>query len=304
MKPTTNPVWPDGSVVSWGQGGWDLGVGRLCLVSYDAYYAESPGRNLSLLGFYADSWVLANPTNFLNNWQSVVVVYSGSQVNTKYYVNGVLQTKNFEVAVGGPNISTFDTIDTPLALNAGSSPGGYGNNGGITGFMDEVRIYNRPLTETEVEQLYYAEAFNDRHRTFLSANPTVQGHYSQAEYDANRTNGQTDVTSSPSAFSLFTTAQYDANRTAGRQDVLSDPASYNLYTSASIMDLSMGGLMIQKQGNNAVVSFQPQTTTDLTQPYTNYGLPITSTIAMPGDKGFIRIQARPYPTPSGTPPIH
>jgi len=69
------------------------------------------------------------------------------------------------------------------------------------------------------------------------------------------------------------------------------------------MDLSMGGLMLQKQGNNAVVSFQPQATTDLTQPYTNYGLPITSTITMPGDKGFIRIQARPYPTPSGTPPI-
>jgi hypothetical protein len=58
------------------------------------------------------------------------------------------------------------------------------------------------------------------------------------------------------------------------------------------MDLHMGGLMVQKQGGNAVVTFQPQTTADLTQPFTNNGTPITNTIPMPGNKGFIRVQAR------------
>ena len=137
--------------------------------------------------------------------------------------------------------------------------------------------------------------FSDPNKAFL---------FTQEQYDLNRANGQTDVTTSPSAFNLFTRQQFDSNRTAGQSDVISNPMSYGLYDNNSIMDLHMGGLMIQKQGNNAVVSFQPQTTADLTQPYTNYGLPITSTITMPGDKGFIRIQARPYPTPSGTPPIH
>jgi hypothetical protein len=115
-----------------------------------------------------------------------------------------------------------------------------------------------------------------------------------------RSAGRAEVTTNPSAFTLFTQEQFSNNRTAGQSDVINSPMSYGLYTTASIMDLSMGGLMIQKQGNNAVVSFQPQTTTDLTQPYTNYGLPITSTITMPGDKGFIRIQANPAATP-GTP---
>ena len=93
---------------------------------------------------------------------------------------------------------------------------------------------------------------------------------------------------------LFTQSQFDANRTAGRQDVLSDPASHNLYTSDSILDLRMGGLMLQKQGSNAIVTFQPQTTTDLaTQPFTNNGTPVTNTIPMPGNKGFIRINAKP-----------
>ena len=54
------------------------------------------------------------------------------------------------------------------------------------------------------------------------------------------------------------------------------------------------GLMIQKQGTDATVIFQPQTTTDLAaQPFTNNGTPVTNTIPMPGNKGFLRINAKP-----------
>jgi hypothetical protein len=63
------------------------------------------------------------------------------------------------------------------------------------------------------------------------------------------------------------------------------------------MDLRMGGLMIQKQGSNATINFQPQTTTDLALPFTNNGTPITNQIPMPGNKGFIRIRANPTPAP-------
>jgi hypothetical protein len=94
---------------------------------------------------------------------------------------------------------------------------------------------------------------------------------------------------------LFSQAQYDANRTNGRTDVINNPSIYNLYTSDSIMDLRMGGLMVQRQGSNATVVFQPQTTIDLSQPFTNNGTPITNAIPMPGDKGFIRIRANPTP---------
>jgi len=92
---------------------------------------------------------------------------------------------------------------------------------------------------------------------------------------------------------LFTQSQFDGNRTAGRQDVIANPMNFGLYDSNSIMDLRMGGLMLQKQGTNAVVTFQPQTTTDLNaQPFTNSGTPITNTVPMPGNKGFLRIQAK------------
>jgi hypothetical protein len=92
---------------------------------------------------------------------------------------------------------------------------------------------------------------------------------------------------------LFTLSQFNGNRTAGQQDVIANPMGFGLYDSNSIMDLRMGGLMIQKQGTNGTVVFQTQTTTDLaTQPFTNNGTPITNTVPMPGNKGFLRIQAK------------
>jgi hypothetical protein len=92
---------------------------------------------------------------------------------------------------------------------------------------------------------------------------------------------------------LFTLSQFNGNRTAGQQDVIASPMVFGLYDSNSIMDLRMGGLMLQKQGTDVTVSFQPQTTTNLsTQAFTNNGTPINKTITMPGDKGFLRIQAQ------------
>ena len=93
---------------------------------------------------------------------------------------------------------------------------------------------------------------------------------------------------------LFTYLQYDDNRTAGQQDVLASPMTFGLYNSNSIMDLRLNGAMVQKQGETATVVFQPQTTMDLaTQPFTDSGPAITNEIPMPGDKGFLRIQAKP-----------
>lgn len=125
----------------------------------------------------------------------------------------------------------------------------------------------------------------------LFANANRAGLYDSATIIANA-----------SSFGLYTQSQYIANYSngisAGVNVVLSNPSSYNLYTSNSIMDLRMGGLMIQRQGTNATVVFQPQTTTDLgILPFTNNGTPITNMIPMPGNKGFIRINAKPNPTP-------
>jgi hypothetical protein len=108
--------------------------------------------------------------------------------------------------------------------------------------------------------------------------------------------GIAQVQATPHEYNLFSSTQYEANRIAGvaegKAEVIVAPGSYGLYDSTSIMDLRMGGLMIQKQGTDATIVFQPQTTTDLaTLPFTNNGPPITNTVPMPGDKGFLRVGA-------------
>ncbi len=224
--------------------------------------------------------ILPPGTFSMGEWHHFACVADGSSMNL--FVDGILK------------ISAPATIASKTAnLTVGGEAGVYFDSGSI----DDARIYNRPLSTSDIQYLYNSEAFNNMQRTFLTANPSIQGHFSAAEYNANRTNGQADVTTNPAAFNLFTQEQHTANYgngvTAGIGNVLSNPASYSLYTSDSIMDLRMGGLILQKQGSNAIVTFQPQTTTDLTQPFTNNGTAITNVIPMPSNKGFIRINAKP-----------
>ena len=116
------------------------------------------------------------------------------------------------------------------------------------------------------------------------------------DWQSNQPTLVTALYSNANRANLFTQSQYDDNHARGREDGIADvivsPTAYGLYDSTSIMDLRMGGLMIQKQGTDATIVFQPQTTTDLvTLPFTNNGPPITNAIPMPGDKGFLRVGA-------------
>ena len=258
----------------------------------------SDGLNIRYVSFQSTVWQLfaANfPTaqngppwkgfdisEYVSRWSHIALVRSGSTWQT--YFNGAL------VAEG--DISR--PISDMGALRIGTHTSGANEDGGynMTGSIDDMRIYQRALSAVEIQKLFYSEAFSESQKSFLVSSPSTMGHYSQADYNGNRTNGQTDVTTSPSAFNLFTQSQFESNRTAGRSDVISNPMSYGLYTSDSIMDLRMGGLMIEKQGTDVTIVFQPQTTTDLvTVPFTNNGPPITNAIPMPGDKGFLRVGA-------------
>ena len=130
----------------------------------------------------------------------------------------------------------------------------------------------------------------------IAASPDNYGIATKADLDTVVSNTVAQIQSDPASYNLSTLAQnearYNEGITAGTSLVTANPASYSLYTSDSIMDLRMNGLMVQKQGGNAEVTFQPQTTADLTQPFTNNGTPVTNTIPMPGNKGFLRIQAK------------
>jgi len=264
-----------------------IGDGSAVTQANTLFYSTANSPQFQVWGNYLDvgTTVLNNFEG--NKWHHVVYVHEATVSQGKFYINGsLIGTVSGNAQYG--NGDSWNTAPSKLSIGKNKSYFSAANMG-----IDELRVYGRALHPNEVQKLYYAEAFTDAQRAFLTSHPFVMGHYSLDEYSANRTNGQTDVTTSPSAFNLFTQDQFNSNRHAGQLDVISNPMSYGLYTADSIMDLRMGGLMIQKQGTNAVVSFQSQTTTDLNLPFTNNGTPITNTIPMPGNKGFIRINAKP-----------
>jgi hypothetical protein len=92
--------------------------------------------------------VLSSNTKIsLNKWSHVVATYDGS--NVKLYLNGAL---NATVATD-PSCNVGDSTgslylgDNPERRAEGSEP--------FQGALDDVRVYNRALSATEVQQLYF-----------------------------------------------------------------------------------------------------------------------------------------------------
>ncbi len=231
----------------------------------------------------------------VGEWGHVTAVSAASGERTLFF-NGIKVSEGIDSKYGYELALLLIGADRFLTGHPTHGSG----NANFQGNISEVRVYNRALSEIEAAQLF----INTSGCADLDSNGLADAADFLAIFGPQQlTAGIASVTINPSAFNLFTAEQYELNRTNGRLDVMADPSTYNLYTSDSIMDLRMGGLMLQKQGSNAVVTFQPQTTTDLaTQPFTNNGTAITNEIPMPGNKGFIRIQAMPNSTPMPPPP--
>lgn len=127
-------------------------------------------QNGTPLQFWADGTANSNggmvqstssiPTN---EWIHVVGTYDGS--NVKIYINGSLEnTKSYT--------QTPATTDQPLVIGRW-----YGNfNGSYTdGQIDQVRIYSKSLSSTEVTQLYNEDSSTLKKVDIF--NDTTDGHY-------------------------------------------------------------------------------------------------------------------------------
>lgn len=109
---------------------------------------------------------------------------------------------------------------------------------------------------------------------------------------------------------LYTSGQYTANRLIGveegRAEVLTNPSAFGLYDSNSITDLRLDGAIVASEDGRATVRVQMQMSTNLTtDPFTDYGEPMTNSIPMTSDKAFLRItipQGLPAPTPAPVSP--
>jgi len=80
----------------------------------------------------------------LNQWQHLVYVGNGSQL--RVYSNGILQS-----GADFKNSSAFGNTSTPLVVGNG---GGFMKNYFFQGAIDDIRMYNRVLSEEEILALF------------------------------------------------------------------------------------------------------------------------------------------------------
>ncbi len=111
------------------------------------------------IGFYNNNFYSSGYALTPNNWYHLVVVKEGT--NSKLYVNGVLK-QNSDLS--------FNNSSYPLSIigNYGSS----NSNQGALGKLDEIRVYNKALTQSEVTALYIPPT---TYTVTTSSNPTVGG---------------------------------------------------------------------------------------------------------------------------------
>lgn len=125
-------------------GNWDAGCHKILLIGNkttgNVYIAEEPSPfNISFtLTDSTVQYMAYCVTPALNNWHHLVGVFTG--VSVKFYIDNVLQTTI---------PCTLGSIEnSPLNIGWGY------DNEYFTGDIDDVRIYNRALSDEEIGQLY------------------------------------------------------------------------------------------------------------------------------------------------------
>jgi hypothetical protein len=110
-------------------------------------------------------------TDSVGVWYNVVVVYNGTHV--KGYVNGAPNAASPVVFGGNLAIGAYDDYDVPLHVGRYEYP--EEDNYGFNGTIDEVAIWNRSLSATEILAIYnYSKT---RYQANFSLNGLGDGDY-------------------------------------------------------------------------------------------------------------------------------
>src|SRR5207249_3149687 len=111
------------------------------LMRFDFGLSQNTGTVYIRLPASTVNFTYSPPTN---TWTHLTVVASAT--DTKLYVNGLLTQ-----TLGAFTLGTGNTANTAIG---GNGVGLGGDNDPFNGMIDEVRVYNRPLTPSEIQDLY------------------------------------------------------------------------------------------------------------------------------------------------------
>ncbi|MEL6557311.1 MAG: carboxypeptidase regulatory-like domain-containing protein [Bacteroidota bacterium] len=84
-----------------------------------------------------------------NNWHHLTLAYEGASKNVSLYIDGILLS-NEQYLIDGTLIGNTSRVGADY--NNGSG----GNLGHFSGLLDNIRIYNRPISDSEVKEIFNA----------------------------------------------------------------------------------------------------------------------------------------------------
>jgi hypothetical protein len=255
-------------------------------------------------------------------WTHLALVNTGWALSL--YVNGQWVANSYAQTYGASSLQDI-LVGKEFPASGGPNGAGY-----FLGSIDDVRVYNRPLYSHEIAELYAVESaplpdsdgdglpdlVETNTGNFVSNNNTGtdpnnsdtdgDGLSDGVESNTGIFEGSSDAGSNPNNPDTNGDGIQDGEAVAGGFGPVVDlapsiawfhglvdaqPGRFGLMTTEAVMDLNVGQMMIQKTGNNVSLQMQLQTSVDLsTQPFTNHGDPITTSISMPGNKGFLRVR--------------
>ncbi len=159
-------------------------------------------------------------------WNHVVGVYDSG--NWLLYLNGELIISSY---------SSFFTSDANTPLVIGNS----GNWGGYFGKIDDVVIYNRTLSPSEIQQLYTAQSYtwsNNETTPIITVSPTTNTTYSCTVTQGNQTcTASVDISVNPNiANTISATIIQGETYTLGAQTLTSAGTYAEVFTSAAGCD--------------------------------------------------------------------
>ncbi len=145
------PRWPDGILLYWGTRQDNSQLGSQNAIFY--LPVGEPKGTISYDAFYNSVSATTEPKSLVGQWHHLTISCGPSLVDCNIYLDG----QKFLTRKDGALASPLSGLDTELCIN-GNYSGKFLSNGGIFGSIDDVRIYNRALSEGEVKALYNYES--------------------------------------------------------------------------------------------------------------------------------------------------
>ena len=112
----------------------------LFLMRYDKLFIYADGES--------HHYLLPAPTNFIDNWNHYAFSYSSDDHLFKCYLNGnILQSDS-----SNPEFQLDIVVEDKISI--GQEYDGLDKSQFIQGYMDEIQVYNRQLSDTEITENY------------------------------------------------------------------------------------------------------------------------------------------------------